>query len=147
MSNFEIIGAIDRLTTEIKALRDVIEAPEKERLAKQMKSKERSSRYNSAVDAGYLDTHLIEMMISTFLREKEIDVWLSKPFYVRWFDDSISDYKYHSSYQILSRMTADERKKHLFDSKKRLVDDITRSNDIAVAHRLQTFTGMGRALS
>lgn len=145
MSDFEIVQAIDSLTTEIKALRDAIEASEKERLAKQMKSKERSGRYSSAVDAGYLGELLIEMMISTFLREKEIDVFLSKPFYVRWFDDS--DYKYYSSYKILSRMTADERKKHLFDYKKRLVDDIKRSNDIAAAHGLQTFTDTDRVLS
>lgn len=147
MSNFEIVQAIDRLTTEIKALRDAIEAPEKERLAKQMKRKERSSRYSSAVDAGYLDTLLVEMMVSTFLREKEIDVFLSKPFYVRWFDDSISDYRHLSSYEILSRMTADERKKYLFDSKKRLVDDIKRSNDIAAAYGIPTFTDADMVLS
>jgi len=44
-------------------------------------------------------------------------------------------------------MTADERKKHLFDYKKRLVDDIKRSNDIAAAHGLQTFTDTDRVLS
>ena len=147
MYNDDVVAALDRLTTEIKVLKDAItteikvlkdaiEAPRMRKLALKAAKKEKEAMLVRAADAGYLDNLYINMLMSTLERERMIDKWLSQPFYVRWFNDNDNINKYSLSYQILSCMTTDERKKYLLNEEKKILNDIKCSNDVAVANGL-----------
>lgn len=132
-SQFDIARALERIATEIKDIRDILEEPKK----KLEQKKETNDKYRRAYAAGYMSELEIDMRINLLKQQMSIDAWLSQPFYVRWFDDKIE--KCGVEFLRLKRMTADERITYLVNQNELLLKDIFASNQVARAEGLPVF--------